>query len=230
MAIIKNHPEFIRAVREIAHQNERDDVVEAIDSDMRDRMTEPDYYGLKALEAAENYFDSLDWSAALKPGVELDGGFYAMYRCPERTSPVYAPAVYINNTLHTVLFGGGTMPYDEDWGWEFIAFQEWKPAPNFLYAQRSHGEEKVVAIAQVYVREVKGEDSLYRCNIKKPDGAIETKYLSQSVRVVNIVQGGIPCNEETKARFRTGWIYPIDAPIEWVENDYRSAMRWDEHC
>jgi hypothetical protein len=124
VAVIQDHLAFIRFVRELAWQARQHSVVDAIDADTRDRMGEPDYYGMSALYSAEAYFDNLDCADLLMPGCKPEGAIFMIYQKPNDSRPVYAPGIYIDGKLHYLLNGGIPMIYKEEYDWKFIAFQE----------------------------------------------------------------------------------------------------------
>jgi len=57
MAYIAYHGAFVGAVRNLLDQDARFDLVDKIDADSRDRMNEPEYFGLDAIAIAEKWFD-----------------------------------------------------------------------------------------------------------------------------------------------------------------------------
>jgi hypothetical protein len=123
MSIIREHLEFIIFIRQLAKARKEKNIVNLISKDSRDKMGEADYYGLKALETAENFFDSLDCAESLAEGKKPEGAFYVIYQQPHK-HPTMAPAVYIDNELHFILYGGKPIPYNDELSWHFIAFQK----------------------------------------------------------------------------------------------------------
>lgn len=95
-------------------QQENWSLIEEIEQDMRDRMNEPDHYGLKAIELAELWFDSQ--SALVPPG------FNVILRYPEKPSPVMLSCKEVEGRLEYLLKNGKSLLIDEDW--DLIAVQD----------------------------------------------------------------------------------------------------------
>ena len=109
MSIIYSHNEFVRAVKGFLDQEQQWDLIDQIEHDCRDAMTEPDHYGLQAIKLAENWLDS-------------QSGFNVMVKKPDRSSAVMLPCREVEGRLEYLLGEKSSFPLDDSW--QLIAVQK----------------------------------------------------------------------------------------------------------